>query len=529
MDNVKNIKRDYFGLEDKSLFEREYNYIYNGETPLNAVIVDMLGNCYMSGKYIGNGLTFGGKCRVWFNDGNSQIMNLKTIEPLSEDKLNKIPKENFVFKVENSTYIPNKDCMHFSPYDKKSKGICFKYIYDKSLLIELIFVPSDFYKYFGNVIQVKSRKEVYKDVYKAYSNAENNFDRTLLSLMLQKLEKSDKYYASIERSISETEYEFVKNLYEEKNIDWITKAKQVYGLFKLVSMYGLDDLQTIKDNYGKRQNVSETVKELKELKKNISFPGTCTEPDTIIAPTHIHCFYSDEELNSIKVKLNNMITIENNHEFLSSMSLFDSKMIKKENFTEFMNQILNKSTFLEENKKNMMRDLLELQDFIKLMHTIYGDEFYNTSILDGKVGNVNTRLHWLLNNDKKELKDIKYFKVNDYENKKTSYEDRYLEKILSAFNTEKERRENSKSSNLEIYKKLIACFEEEFTEVKDGIISFNFESNLLNKIFDYVKTNKYLLLDILKGETFGHIDKKEYFPKLKVENAIYDIIKTYNI
>lgn len=525
MKKVDNLNRDYFGLEEKQLFFREFNYLKDKQIPLNAVIVDRMGFCYIVGKCegISKHFTFGKECRVWYNDGTYKIFTVLKIEQLSELMLSQVPKDNFIYKIE-ANFKPKGDSLFGvqNPYKDKSSGICFNFVYDKSTLIECIFIPNNLQKYFKQN-KVKSKKEIYDELYEAYLKADNDFDRALFSNMLKKLEESTKYYASIfEIGYGyENEYNFIKNLYEANALDWISILEELYYLPTIDSIYSLDTLQDIKIGYMKGKSDKDIIANLKKLKTTFRFSGIPTEPDKITNPSHANSFIQESELIKIKNNISIKSDITNYEDFLGMVSLFDSKMIKIDDFKELMNSVLNKLTF-DTNKVNMMKDLLEIWDYYGLMHSVYSTNLVNISIFNGK--KVNASLQWNLNYGNTNLESIKEFKVIDYKNSRESIESSYRSEILRAFHSVKKTKDIGKKSNLEIYKKIINSFDEVFIEIDNFNISFVFKDEILQKIFDFILQNEYFLSEILKNETFGFVDAKTYYTKLRVENAIFEII-----
>lgn len=137
----------------------------------------------------------------------------------------------------------------------------------------------------------------------------------------------------------------------------------------------------------------------------------------------------------------------------------------------------------------------------------------------------NTSLKWCLNYGNMALEDIKDFRVIDYKGSKKDIEHNYITSILSAFEEVKRKKSINRKSNLALYKDIIAHFDEIFVKIKNNELIFNFKNELLKNIFKAIHNNKYFISEILKGETFGHIDKKSYYAKLKTENIVYDIIE----
>jgi len=525
MGKVEYLNRDFFGLEEKELFVREFNYLQENQIPINAVIVDKSGSCYIVGKCegISKHLTIGSESRVWFNDGTYKIFAVTQIKDLPEHILAKVPKNNFVYKVE-TTYIPKKDALFLckNPYEGKSTGMCFKFIYDKSTLIECIFIPSSIKKYFKQD-EVKNKKEIYKEMYEISLKTENVFDRALLLKMLQKLEKSTKYYAAIlDIELFEHEYEFVKKIYESKTLDWFSVVEELYYLFLSESIYGLDMLQKIKIDYMIKNNKENIITDLKDFKRFLKFSGICTEPGEIQNPSYRNSFI--DEVIKIQDNISEKTNIATYKEFMKTISLFDSKMIRKNDFKKLMNLVLDKSTF-DNNKVQMMKDLLEIEDICGLMHSVYSDNVENINIFNGK--KTKTSLKWYLNYGNIKLDDIQEFKVIDYKKSKDKIESNYLSAILDAFNSVKRRKEIGKKSNLELYKKIISYFDEVFVEISDFKISFDFENKILKEIFRIVSQDKHFLSEILKKESFGYLNVKTYYNKIRTEDIIFNIIEEY--
>lgn len=527
MKKVEHLNRDYFGLEEKQLFFREFDYLKEGQLPLNATIVDSKGHCFITGECegISRHFTFGTECKVWYKSGMYKVFTVFPIERLPEYVLAKIPKDNFVYKVEPN-FTPMKDSLIFvdNPYKGKSTGVCLKFIYDKSSLIECIFIPKTLKRYFKRLDETKSKKEIYGEIYNAYTKTENDLDRALFSAMLKTLEKSEKYYASMFEISFANEYSFLKNLYESKPIDWLSIVDELYYLDICQSIYGLDLLQDIKTDCMKGREKNELIKGLRKLKNSLIFSGIPTEVDEIKNPSHKNSFIGDLEFNKLKEIIINSSNISSYDEFLKIISLFDSKMIKVDNFKELMNYVLQKSTF-DTNRTEMIKDLLEIWDFIAIMHSIYSNNISNINVFNGQ--KTLKSLQWYLNYGNISLKEIEEFKTIDYKNSKKDEEEAYLSKILKAFKSLKVRIKSGKKSNLELYKTIISYFDDIFVEVDGFKLKFVFESPILQDVFSVIEKNDYLLSEILKNENFGYVDAKTYYTKLKVENSIFDILNKY--